>query len=372
MPSLKEFIQTKVRDGSVSRHINSVTAQFGITTADGQTTNYPFAQVLPLVNKPNLFEEAAMVMRSLIAVDGTRFSAIPLRTSAEDTSSIVALGANDTGMQVDPEMYDQLIELAEGDDVDGAEQVLNNILDSQVIKPLNDIIEKQRVQGIVDGVVKREGPARYKDWVQLENPAGHRATIPAGTQGAPLGWHGPNYDPIQDLRAAKLKLGTVTHIFTTQRIIDILSMNAAIKNRTPLNNVATGAVDEALLAAIFRANGLPAPIVDEEFYDSRQGRKRFLREDAFVMLNSSAVDPESVEDGILLSPTTLGFVGKGIVAGQRTNGRITGFVFSDENYIGQQKAPSFVVEGSQYSFPVIRNRAGAQRLQVYNVPSPTA
>lgn len=374
MADLAKIIADKLDDGSITSFVNDARAGFALTMPDGSTVDYVGARYLPLVNRENAFDEDGIYFRSVIAYDATRYAPVVPRGGMESEPISVRLRTNDTGAQITGRDYDVIVQLARLNRIDGVERILQDFLLTQIIKPLNDLIEKQRWAAIADGIVKRRGDSGYQEDVQYANPAGHRVTVPSGTTAAPAGWNDPNYSILNDIFAMADKLGVVTDMITSRRILSLMSMNNEIKayggmavtNAQGQAQTLPGRVLSDSIDNILRSNGLPGITLHEATYEQLNGtRVRYLRDTAFVMLNSSSIDPTVVSDRPeLIAPTTLGFVGNGIATAQTTNGKA---VYLRVN--GNRKSPNVEAEGTQVSLPVTRNAEGRQRLGVLNIPA---
>ncbi len=374
---LAKIIADKLADGSITSFVNDARAGFALTMPDGSTVDYVGARYLPLVNRENAFDEDGIYFRSVIAYDATRYAPVVPRGGMESEPISVRLRTNDTGAQLTGRDYDVIVQLARLNRIDGVERILQDFLLTQIIKPLNDLIEKQRWAAIADGIVKRRGDSGYQEDVPYANPAGHRATIPSGTNAAPAGWYDPAYSILNDIFAMADKLGVVTDIITSRRILSLMSMNNEIKayggmavtNVNGQTQTLSGRVLSDSIDNILRSNGLPGITLHEATYEQLNGaRVRYLRDTAFVMLNSSSIDPVVVSDRPeLIAPTTLGFVGNGIATAQTTNGKA---VYLRVN--GNRKAPNVECEGTQVSLPILRNADGRQRLGILNIPAKAA
>lgn len=377
MPDLATFINDQVDSGAVASFVNDARSQFRINMPDGSVTNYLGARLLPVVlQTDNIVEDGGIDWIAPIGVDGTLYSRVPLRQAMEGQSALYRLGVNDAGAQLTPKDYDFIVQAVRKGNIPGAQEVLRNFLLVAAIKPLNDIIEKQRWQAIVDAQIIRRGDNDYREVVGYENPTGHRVTIASGTTAAPTGWYDSAHDPFTDIQAIADSMGTVTHIVTSRRIVSALAAHPMVKNRVGLTTFTasgdlTTLAGRATVDAIngtLQADGLPPITVYEGFYNDEYGnRKRFLRDDAFVMLNASAIEPEATIDANpnYIRPGSLGFVGMGINAGQTQPGRN---VYLSVN--ANTKAPSLRGEGTQRSLPIIRDRENNQRIGVINIPRP--
>ena len=377
MADLAKIISDKLDDGSVTSFVNDARAGFSMTMPDGSTVNYVGARYLPLVNRENAFDEDGIYFRSIIAYDATRYAPVVPRGGMESEPVSVRLRTNDTGAQLTGRDYDVIVQLSRLNRIDGVERILQDFLQTQIVKPLNDIIEKQRWQAIADGLVKRRGDSGYYEDVAYANPAGHRVTVGSGTNAVPAGWYDPNYSILNDIFSMADTMGTVTDIVTSRRIVSLISMNKEVKAYGGLSIVNAQGVQQTLAGRalteqinnIMQANSLPPITVHEAKYEQLDGTQvRYLRDTAFVMLNTSSLDSTVVSDRPeLITPTTLGFVGNGIATSQTTNGKA---VYLRVN--GNRKSPNVEAEGTQVTLPLLRNAEGRQRLGVFNIPAKAA
>lgn len=376
MADLAKIIADKLNDGSINSFVNDARAGFTLNMPDGSTVDYVGARYLPLVNRENAFDEDGIYFRSIIAYDATRYAPVVPRGGMESEPVSVRLRTNDTGAQLTGRDYDVIIQLSRLNRIDGVERILQDFLQTQIIKPLNDLIEKQRWQAIADGVVLRRGDSGYSEDVAYANPAGHRVTVASGTTSSKTGWYNPDYSILNDIFAMADKMGTVTDMVTSRKMLALMSMNNEIKaygglsvtNAQGQQQTLPGRVLASSIDNVLRSNGLPGITLHEATYEQLDGtRVRYLRDTAFVMLNTSSLDPVTVTDRPeLIVPTTLGFVGNGIPTAQTTNGKA---VYLRVN--GNRKSPNVEAEGTQVTLPLLRNAEGRQRLGVFNIPAPT-
>ncbi len=366
MPEILEFVQQAVDSGKVFSFVNDPRSQFRVVGPDGQIQTYLGATFLPLVSQDsNLFVDEGFEWLSLIGTDGDLFSRVPLRSAARHRAQGVSLATNDSGAQLTPKDYDTLKRLVRLGKLEGANRVIQTLLLVGAIRPLNDIIEKQRWQAIVDAKVVRAGDNDYYEEVDYTNIPGHR--VNTGQQ-----WYDPDYDPILDIQAMADKMGSVTNIIVRRRLVSVLTSHPKMRMRsgsvvldgTSLRNI-PGRSNLSELNQILTLDGLPPLQIYESYFHNLQGERiPFLRDTAFVMLNTSAIDPENISvDPDLITPTSLGYVGNGTPAGQDRPGRVA-FLHTILN----TKAPGMWVEGTQVTLPVVRTSEDNHRVGVLNVP----
>jgi hypothetical protein len=378
--TLKEFFKQLYEQAVVHDFVNNVQANFQI-----RNRVYLGAQYLPLVStgeRGNMFREDGFEMISSIAYDGTRYSDIPVRKAGRGKGMIIELGANDKGTYIEGPDFDALVKRLNQNLTPEALAQLLDLVGTHVVQPLTEIIEKQRWQALADARIIRIGDNDYGEEILFENPVGHRVTVASGTDAAPAGWYDPTHDPMADIYALAQTLQDAgyepTAIITSSRMVNLLSNHPKVKaslgrvvqDPTTSNLVTTGG--RARLAEI---NGLlsedslpPLQTYNLRYVDHDGSQKRFLRDDALVMLSTDPVDPTYVEPDTLLEPTALGYVGNGITAGRTENGRT---VALKVNSVEQQeiKNPNVHAVGTQMTLPILlRSKA----VGCLNIPAKAA
>jgi hypothetical protein len=376
--NLDQFLNELYKDGTLMEYANDPRAQFQI----GART-YMGAQILPLVStgeRGNVFREEGFAMRSQIAADGTRFSPVPLAKAVRGQGMMIELGSNDTGGYLEGPEFDALNKYLNSNLAPQAIAQVSNFLQTQVVQPLTEIIEKQRWQAICDAQVIRAGANGYQEQVDYDNPAGHRVTVASGTTGAPAGWFDDTHDPLEDIYNLADTLNdkgyTPTRMFASNRVIRLLLRHPLVKASAGrvVSDLATSAVQPRSgrvtltdLNGLLAEDGLPAIERYDLTYEGRDGSfNKFLRDTALVMVSTNSIDITYVDEQPLLETTSLGYVGLGRTAGKVTNERTVKLevVGPDQDI----KNPRVVAEGTQMTLPIIQN---SKAVGVLNIPEPT-
>ena len=377
---VRTFIDNLEATGEARDYINAARTQFGIRLPTGDHP-YPFAAVMPLVERENLFEEEAMYFLQTAAYDATRYSPIVPDQAMRSDGYTVKLGTQDKGIEIDGRNYDTLVRLARAGRVPALNSFMQTLLDTSVVVPLLDKIELHRTQAIVEGTVTLVGKNGFGYAVPFANPTGHRVTIASGTTGAPTGWYDDSYDPMEDIKAKRDQMGGCTHIFARSTLAGVLQGNAQIKAYSGRASISlaggvtlrAGSATRQDIQDLMSSEGLPPITINNAQYRDEAGNLQyFLRDTAFVMLNTNEVDQEQYgqnPDGdipLFDEGTGLGYVGNGYPAGRLNPGRHLKL-----EYVDNGKAPHVGAVATQTTGPVLRNSEAVQRLAVLNIPEPS-
>lgn len=355
-------------------------AQFG----DPQR-RYIGAELLPERNVDrNAFREEQIRWRTVIAADSTRYSPAQKRGSDLYSTFLVELGDSDIMAEMTAQDYELLLRMLQhtGQPINGlsmqAITQVTNWLDIRVNRALIESCEKQRWEYLVDGMVVRVGDNGYSEVVKYANPPGHRLT-PAKQ------WTDPTSDPYDDIQAACQVLinkgYTPGRIFTSSRVVGIMSRNPAVKQRggtavvvnnttaATAGNPPSGTVrlsrNNATASSInqmLRDDGLPVLETYDLQYRTQFGTKRFMPDNCVVIvagternqdaswLSSGGYGPDMwnlfLKDQQQRFGSIIGYHAIGLPTGHQTPGRVMLMKSRDE------KPPSVTAQGWQSHLPV--------------------
>lgn len=313
----------------------------------------------------------------VIADDGDPYSPPQIKQSAGAQELVFRLGHIDIAAQMTPKDMKTLGRLMNGNDRSMAMEFMSRWLTRVVRLGCEEKAERQRWQAIADASVTITGKDSDTRTVSLQNPAGHRKTVPSGTVASPAGWYLDTYDPfIEDILPAKQFLAekgyAVNRIITSTRILEgAMASNAKVLARTggliisggQLSSPFTNAAPAAL-AAQFIAAGLPAPETYDLRYRTQTSTVPFLGEDKFVMVASTGRDQDLDlgDEGLRVVENTLGYYGVGVCVGQTQPGMVITPVFSERKPVG------VYAEGYMEGFPILLD---GEALVVLTIPKPT-
>jgi len=338
--------------------------------------SYKGAELLPERTVPeNSYTEELIEYRTIIANDGTRYSPAQKKGGVLIGSVKVDLGYQDAASEFTSQAYDALIRLLEQETgrqgVEGGEvsrstiqamASMTNWSDVTLMRPLLEVIEKQRWQAIIDGSVVRSGDNGYTEIVSYPNPTSHR--VSAGGN-----WSNDSYDPYLDIMAQFELLAAkgfvINRILTTQAVISILAKNAIMRARcghitvkasdNTVNNTPAGRASLDRINEQLRSDGLPALERYDLQYRTNTGTTKFMSStvsgEVFVMVCTTGRD-QTIDRGDLeplIIPNTLGYAAIGRAAGQSGPGRAQYVRFVDG------KPPRVEGQSWQASLPVIQS-----------------
>jgi len=353
MADLMSLVQQLVDSGQIQELARNPFAQFG-------TPRRPLlgASLLPeRLVEDNLYRETSIRWRTIVALDGTRYSPAQKRADGQLVGEfLVELGHQDIAREMTGRDYDALLKLLDRNaSMDAVASILRwvDVTVNQALVQRNEI---QRWQAIVDAKVVRVGDNGYAEEVEYPNPSNHRASA-GGT------WSSDQYDPYDDIVGmADLLAGkgyTVGRIVTSRKVASILAKNANIAKRAaPVirevgGEVIIGRTTLSGINAALQADGLPPIELYDATYEDMSGRHRYLPDDVFVMVADTGVDPAVAgepDEGDTYLPETLGPLGYtaiGRAVGQAGPGRVIRL----EAF--ENKPPRLEAEGWQTSLPVI-------------------
>lgn len=337
---LGEFIQYLIDEGYIDAIRTNTVAQFGLP-------NQPFlgASILPEVEQPlNMYKEQRVRFTSVIASPGGRYSPVQLRQGGQMFASfLVELGESDIGRNFDGRDYDALMDLlrqtngsnATDMPLERAASLFGSWTDTAINFALMQLNEKQRWEAIVGASTTSKGDNGLVQTINFYDPPNHRSA--AGSV-----WSNDANDPWPEIQAKVQVLrdkGYVpTMIVTSSKVMQILKGNlniarrtgAAFVTKTADNNVNVQMQD---MVTNERINQLasyeqmpPFTIYDTRYRDIDGGYKRYLPEDALVIVCQNGPDQEVVNnldpEDTRFIPSPLGYFGIGTPQGEPSPGRV--------------------------------------------------
>lgn len=358
---LPGLIANMNQTGVFARIVNNPLAAMG-----QPARRYLGAELLPEITKPlNIFEEAAIRYRTLIANDTGRYTPVQLKGGMIVGSMLVQLGNHDIGSEMTGADYDALVNLLQNSTgqqgtpsvvtpptMQGMQQ-LADWTEATLNRPLLERQEKQRWDALIDASVVRTGDNGYTETVNFPNPTGHRPN--AGGV-----WSDNTYDPYTDIIAGAEFLAakgyTVNRIITSTPVRSKLSLNLKMQQRVGRISISAGTVTGVPgrvqledLNALFSADGLPPVELYDLQYRTATSSGRFLRNNAFAMVATTGrdqrIDRADLEP--LIMQNTLGYYAVGRPTGSATPGRMVNV----QQYTN--KPPRVEGEAWETGFPVI-------------------
>lgn len=331
-------------EGQLLATVNDPRAQFAINRKQ-----YWGATILPVQNveEDGPYREYGVRWRTVVATDSTRYSPVTLRQIARGGSVLIELGEIDAGAQIVGRDLERIRKaLNGGGNLQGApsaQSLLTQLVIKGSLQPMIEKEEKQRLEALVDGLIKRRGDNGYKDDVSQANPVGHRVTVTTPV-------NDPLVNPLEAIDAQlafmKAKGYPVTQIRTSTKVINAIRNNESARRDTgsftyvgPDGQITSGQNSVSLdqINAYLAANGqgYPPIVAYDEVYETLYGPKRFLRENAMVMVSAQPIDVEAIRlltgESQLPAPTSLGYYGVGIAENQSAPGRVTIADFYDRD-----------------------------------------
>lgn len=354
------LLETLEGEGQLQATLNDPRAQFGI-----DNKQYWGATVLPVQNveEDGPFREYGVRWRTVVATDSTRYSPVTLRQIARGGSVLIELGEKDAGAQIFGRDLEKVRKALNGGRLAGspnAASLLTQMVAKGATQPLIEKEEKERLEAMVDGLILRRGDNGYKEDVPQANPVGHRVTVTTPV-------NDPLVNPLEAIDAQlafmKAKGYPVTQIRTSTKVINAIRNNESARRdvgsftyvgsdgriTSGQNSVSLDQIN-AYLAA--NGQGYPPIIAYDEVYETLYGSKRFLRENAMVMVSTQGVDADTIRqlggDSDLPAPTSLGYYGVGIAENQSAPGRV-----ALADYYDRDRGARISVKAWESSGPVI-------------------
>lgn len=342
---IRTLIAEMNTNGAFTTIARTPLAQFGVPARQ-----YLGATLLPEREVPeNAYREEAVRYRTIIANDGTRYSATQKKKGELVGSVLVELGNSDIKRELTAREYDALLSMAVGNNSMEATARIIRWSDTVLNRALLEKNELQRWQAIVGASVTRQGDNNYTETVIYSNPTGHRFN-------AASIWSNDANDPFVDIfNAADLlraKGFTVNRIITSSNVVAILAKNAKVRAAVgQITYGPNGSIGRAFTQSInnvLGANNLP-PIEQYDLqYRTSTGSGYFLARNVFVLVATTGRD-ENIDlgDSQKLLPDTVGYLAVGRPAGQANPGRVIRVEAFDN------KPPRLEGEAWQTSLPVI-------------------
>ncbi|MGI8765697.1 MAG: major capsid protein [Gemmatimonadaceae bacterium] len=353
------LINGLIGDGTIARLAINPRAQFGTPTR-----RYIGAEILPerLVDV-NQFIEDKISWRTVVANDGSRYSAVQKKGSTLTGSFPVNLADQDIGSELTGRDYDQLVKLMQGVVVQNttgsvesmaAIVQMTNWVDATLNLPLVEKIEKARWEALVHARVTLTGDNNYEEVVNYPS-------IPELRLTATDAWTLDATDPFVQIFA--LAQAMSDHGITPNRFImgrsafSKLANNATVRARVGRAVLTAagqlrGTTGRATLQEVngqLQQDALPTIELYDLQYRTQEGSGFFLDRDAAVLIGTTGRNEtidlgdgqfETIED-------TLGYAGVGRAAGQGTPGRVI------KVYPKDNKPPRVDGEAWQTSLPII-------------------
>lgn len=349
------------RAGRFTALANNPRVQFG-------PRDEPFigAQLLPEQTvTENFYEETQIRYKTFVANDNTRYSPPTPKEGALVGSFFVFLSEQDTATELTSREYDVIRRyLRIGGTMEAAARVIQ-WSERGLVRPLAIKNEVMRWQAIELTQVTRRGANNFTEQINYSNPTGHR--IPLGVP-----FSDDTADPFdsiverqQFLRGKGIRLRA---IYTSTNVMNLIANNAKVRARLgpvivtqggAFLNVPGNPTNDAL-AGLFRSFGLPVPIVYDAIYETQTGAVRYISDDVMIFIGATereAVIPLSGAEMPLILPSTLGYLGVGVAAGQDAPGRATWVEWK------RDKPPRGVGQSWQTSLPVIQDPEAIATLQ---------
>lgn len=345
---LLALIRRMMEDGTFQVLAGNPLAQFGTTNRA-----YLGPTVLPerLVSV-NEYRESQIRYRTLVALDGTRYSPAQKRPTGELIGEfLVELGHQDIASELTSRDYDALLQLLSANASMQAEASILGWADLTINRALIERTEIQRWQAIVDAEVVRVGDNGYSETVSYPNPAGHRAA--AGGN-----WSTDSYDPMDDIMAMNEMMADkgyrIGRLIGSRRVMSILARNEIMAQRAGRyvrvtdSNILMQGASTGDVNAVLGADDLPPVEMYDLTYFTPSGIERFFPNDVLVGIAATGQDEQvGLAEDMRYIPNTAGYTAIGRPAGQPGPGRVLRVDAFDN------KPPRLEAEGWQTSLPVI-------------------
>lgn len=364
---------------------NSPIAQFG-------TVREPYlgAELLPeYLETDNNFEDNGLDVSGEIGNSGADYSPAQLNKAMGAFNLNYSLGKIDAATQLVGRDIEQIIKFLSkqkpsANPVEDARSIITKWFDEGVTRSLAKLIEHQRWQCIVDGVVKRRGSNGYSENVPYPFGPGHQTTVASsGTMSAPAGWYDTNpataADALEDLLAANQRLKDqgfkLIRIVSRSTIKSVFMRNGKVR-RNALPDGSLRSATPADIQALLDAHDLPPWTTYDTGFKHRLIPNSpqittvpFLERDTFdpVVLVAATSNEQQIKVGkeTIVLPDTLGGYAIGRPKGQAKYGKLVSIVLHKKTYPHSVYA-EIVAQG----LPIISARVLAQGLpfSVLKVP----
>ena len=388
LASISELVSWMQNTGQFSDLAASSLSQFG-------SPQSPLlgASILPESQEmENSFRDDGIAIEGEIGQSGADYSPAQLNEAFGDYGAGYSLGKIDAASQLKGREIEKIIQYLmkvrspNQSAAISAAEIVTTWFDRGVMGSLAKVIEHQRWQAIVDGVVKRRGANNYAEDVTYPYPPGYQVTVAAsGTIAAPAGWYDRNpataADALEDLLAAKQRLMdkgfTLSRIISKSSIRTVFMRNGKVRQSAlPLG--ATRATSQSDIDAMLDSYGLPP----WETYDAvfkyrnpsnanQMAAVAYLDRvgfDPIILLASTDLQAQidlGKDNGTLQLNNTLGYYALGRPEGQTEYGKVAKLITYDATY-----PPSVYGEVVAKGLPIINQRVMAG-INIIKVPKPT-
>lgn len=388
--NLSELVSWMNDSGQFSALANNNISQFGLGN-----DRLLGATILPeRQDTENAFSDSGMSIEGEIGQSGADYSPAQLNKAFGEFSFDYRLGKIDAATQLVGRDIENIIQYLSkqrpsNSPVETSATILTQWFDRGVTASLAKVIEHQRWQCLIDGVVKRRGANGYAEDVTYPFPAGHITTVAAsGTLAAPAGWYSRDpltaADALEDLLAAKQRLNdqgfTLNRIISRSSIRSVFMRNGKVR-RNALPDGATRSTTQNDVDALLRSHELPAwETYDGVFKYRDPANSAILKSvgyleratfDPVILLASTTLEAQIDlgRENILTLPNTMGVYSLGRPEGQTQLGKVAKVVLHDATY-----PPSIYAEVVAKGLPIIDARllAFGCPVSVLRVPKPTA
>lgn len=367
--TLPELVQWMNGSGQFDALANNKLSQFG--TPEETLLG---ASILPeYPEADNSFTDNGMAISGEIGNSGADYSPAQINKAFGAYALDYSLGKIDAATQLHGKDIEDIVQYLahqtpSTDAISSASEIITRWFDEGVIMSLAKLIEHQRWQCIIDGVVKRRGSNGYGEDVPYPFGPGHQTFVSAsGTMAAPAGWYDTNpvtaADALEDLLAANQRLKSqgfrLIRIISGSVIKSVFMRNGKVR-RNALPDGSTRSTTQADIEALLRAHDLP----NWETYDigfkvrlnpnsSQITNIPFFERTGFdpVVLLAATNNKAQVDLGkgnIIKLPNTLGGYALGRPKGQIRRGKIANVILHDEKY-----PPSIYAEIIAQGLPII-------------------
>jgi hypothetical protein len=385
--NVSQLISWMSDTGQFSALANSPLSQFG--TPQERLLG---ASILPEQQEmENSFKDSGIAIDGEIGQSGADLSPAQLNKAFGEYSSLFVLGKIDAATQLNGADIEKIIQYLmrtrpSNTPVESSAEIVTRWFDRGVMGSLAKLIEHQRWQAIVDGVVKRRGANGYSEDVTYPFPSGHQVTVAAsGTVAAPAGWYdraaATAADALEDILAAKerlmLKGFTLNRIISKSAIKTVFMRNGKVR-QSALPQGATRSTSQSDIDAMLSSYGLPG----WETYDitfpyrnpnntnilTRTGYLDRTGFDPVILLASTSLEAQidmGRDNGILTLPNTLGVYALGRPEGQTQYGKVAKAIVYDEKY-----PPSVYGEVVAKGLPIINTQV-MEGIVILKIPKPT-
>lgn len=384
--SVSQLVSWMNDTGQFSDLASSPLSQFG--TANERLLG---ASILPEQQEmENSFKDTGIAIDGEIGQSGADLSPAQLNKAFGEYSSTYTLGKIDAATQLTGGDIEKIIQYLmklrpANDPVESSAEIVTRWFDRGVMGSLAKVIEHQRWQAIVDGVVKRRGANGYAEDVTYPFPPGYQVTVAAsGTVAAPAGWYDRNpataADALEDILAAKerlmLKGYTLNRIISKSAPKNVFMRNGKVR-QSALPVGAVRSTSQSDIDAMLQSYDLPA----WETYDitfpyrnpnnsnvlTRVGYLDRAGFDPVILLASTSLEAQidiGKDNGILTLSNTLGYYALGRPEGQTQYGKVARAIVYDEKY-----PPSVYGEVVAKGLPIINTRV-MEGIIILKVPKP--